>query len=162
MAVLSGAAWLPRPPGMFRACCGHQHIKEYMWPVCGLHMCKIATVNVYTCIHIHTHTCNDLGTSDTYTYIHIHAHTISVMKGFWGAAAAACVSYAQHHLPRSARTGLRTGSSSAHCDWMAHGQCRGAALAPPTRAAPTGAPKRVWERVPDRGIKWQGCCPWQS
>ena len=52
------------------------------------------------------------------------------MKGFWGAAAAARVSYAQYHLPRSARTGLRTGSSSAHCDWMAHGLCRGAALAP--------------------------------
>ena len=86
-------------------------------------------MHMYT--HIHTHTCNDLGTSDTYRYIHIHTHTISVMKGFWGAAAAARVSYAQHHLPRSAWTGLRTGSSSAQCDWMAHGLCRGAALATP-------------------------------
>ena len=32
----------------------------------------------------------------------------------------------------------------------------------PTRAARTGAPKQVWEWVPDRGIKWQGCCPWLS
>ena len=108
-------------------------------------------------MHIHAHIY-----THTYRYIQIHTHTISVMKGFWGAAAAARVSYAQHHLPRSARTGLRTGSSSAHCDWMAHGQCTGAALAPPTRAARTGAPKRVWEWVPDRGIKWRGCCPWLS
>jgi hypothetical protein len=45
---------------------------------------------------------------------------------------------------------------------MTHGRCRGAALTLPTRAARTGAPKWVWERVPDRGIKWQGCCPWLS
>ena len=160
MAVLSGARRLPPPPGVWRACCD------------GISACLGGCIQYiqHTCtyiryiryIHMYTHTCNDLGTSDTYTYIHIHAHTISVMKGFWGAAAAARDSYAQHRLPRSARTGLRTGSSSAHCDWMAHGLCRGAALAPPTRAARTGAPKRVWEWVPDRWIKWQGCCPWLS
>jgi len=33
------------------------------------------TYNTYTCIHIHTHTCNDLGTSDTNRYIHIHTYT---------------------------------------------------------------------------------------
>ena len=100
--------------------------------------------------------------TDTYTYIHIHAQTISVMQGFCGAAAASLDSYSQRHLPRSARTGLRTGSSSAHCDWMAHVLCRGAALAPPTRAARTGAPKRDWEWVPDRGIKAAapGCTEW--
>ena len=164
MAVLSGARWLPPPQGVWRACCDGisaclggciqyiQHTSTYILYIQYMHM--------YT--HIHTHTCNDLGTSDTYRYIHIHTHTISVMKGFWGAAAAARVSYAQHHLPRSARTGLRTGSSSAHCDWMAHGLCRGAALAPPTRAACTGAPKRVWEWVPDRWITWWGCCSWLS
>ena len=112
-------------------------------------------------MHIHTHIY-----TYTYTYIHIHTHTyplkFSVGRGFCAAAAAAHNSYAQRRLPRSARTGLRTGSSSAHCDWRAHGLCRGAALVPPTRAARKGAPKRVWEWVPDRGIKWQGCCPWLS
>ena len=51
-----GPARCPPPLGMFRACCGHQHIKEYMWPVCGLHMC--------TCIHMYTH---------VYTCMPIHA-----------------------------------------------------------------------------------------
>ena len=142
--------------------CWHQRLPGLMHMIHTIHAHTYDTYNTYTCIHIHTHTYNDLGTSDTYRYIHIHTHTISVRRGFCAAAAAARDSYAQRHLPRSARTGLRTGSSSAHCDWMAHGQCRGAALAPPTRAAPTGAPKRVWKWVPDRGIKWQGCCPWLS
>jgi hypothetical protein len=44
-----GPAGCRPPPGMFWACCGHRHIKECMWPVCGLHM--------YTCIHMYTHVC---------------------------------------------------------------------------------------------------------
>ena len=90
------------------------------------------TYNTDTCIHIHTHTCNDLGTSDTYRYIQIHTHTISVMKGFWGAAAAARVSYAQHHLPRSDRTG----SGRDHRVPIAIGGpmgCAGRQLWPPRR-----------------------------
>ena len=66
--------------------------------------------------------------TDTYTYI---PPTISVMKGFWGAAAAARDSYAQRHLPRSALTGLRMGSICNLCAWRAHGLHRGAAFAPP-------------------------------
>ena len=77
------------------------------------------TCNTYTYMYIH---------ANTYTYIHIHAHTISVMKGFWGAAAAARDSYAQRHLPRSARTGLRMGSPCNLCAWRAHGRRRGAAF----------------------------------
>ena len=65
---------------------------------------------------IHTH---------TYTYI---SPTISVMKGFRGAAAAARDSYAQRHLPRSARTGLRMRSPCNRCVWRAHGRRRGAAF----------------------------------
>ena len=137
------------------------HIHAMTWAG-TLDACTACGVWIYIrYMHIHTHIY-------THTYIHIHIHThtyplkFSVRRGFCAAAANARDSYAQRHLPRSARTGLRTGSSSAHCDWMAHGLCRGAALTPPTRAARTGAPKRVWEWVPDRGIKWRGCCPWLS
>jgi hypothetical protein len=59
--------------------------------------------NTYIYMHIHTYTCNDLGQ----------------------------VYYAECYLPRSAQTGLRTGSSSAHCAWRAHELHRGAAFAPP-------------------------------
>ncbi len=41
--------------------------------------------------------------------------------------------YAECYLPRSAQSGLRTGSSSVHCAWRAHGLHRGAAFAPPRR-----------------------------
>ena len=140
------------------------HIHAMTWAGTLTHILHAAcryTLDTCTYMHIYTHTY-----THTYIYIHIHTHTyplkFSVSRGFCAAAANARDSYAQRRLPRSARTGLRTGSSSTHCDWRAHGLCRGAALAPPTRAARTGAPKRVWEWVPDRGIKWRGCCPWLS
>ena len=155
--------------------CIHIYANTYTY---GCDTYKYIQIHTYTYTYIHIHAMTWAGTLthvwyaacrytlDTCTYRHIHTHTyplkFSVRRGFCAAAAAARDSYAQRHLPRSARTGLRTGLSSAHCDWMAHGQCRGAAFAPPTRAACTGAPKRVWERVPDRWIKWRGCCPWLS
>ena len=90
-------------------------------------------------MHIHAHTC-------TYMPIHTHTYTyipptISVTKGFWGAAAAARDSYAQRHLPRSAPTGLRMGSSRSLCAWRAHGRCRGAASPLPDACSAHGRPK---------------------
>ena len=80
--------------------------------------------------------------TDTYTYIHIHAQTISVMQGFCAAAAAARDSYAQRHLPRSARTGLRMGSPCNLCAWRAHGRGRAAASPLPDACSAHGRAKR--------------------
>ncbi len=143
---------------------GHWHIDFvkslglfYMY-VCVCIVCmrcdtrKYIPIHTYTYIYIHIHAMTWAGTlmnTDTYWIMLIHTHTyayipfaISVGRGFWGAASNARDSYAQHYLPRSARTGLRTGSSSAHCACRAHGPRKGAALPPPTRAAREGAPKR--------------------
>ncbi len=57
---------------------------------------------------------------------------------------------------------LGRGSGLARQVPIARGEPMGSAgglLSPPTRAAHTGAPHRVWEWVPDRWIKWRSCCP---
>jgi hypothetical protein len=140
------------PPGMFRACCGHRHINEYMWAVCGLHMytCIHMYANTYIYMHIHTYTCNDLGQvylmntvyrcrytqdtyryipihADTYTYIHIQPPTISAGRDFCGAAAHERDPYAECYLPRSAQDGAQDGLVECPLrvegPWAAQGGC---------------------------------------
>jgi hypothetical protein len=147
-----GPAGCRPPPGMFQACCGHRHINEYMWAVCGLHMytCIHMYANTYIYMHIHTYTCNDLGQvylmntvyrcrytqdtyryipihADTYTYIHIQPPTISAGRDFCGAAAHERDPYAECYLPRSAQDGAQDGLVECPLrvegPWAAQGGC---------------------------------------
>jgi len=108
-------------------------------------------------IHIHVHTCS---------YIHIHTHTYPPQSVAWRGFGVLLLPHATPMRSSTYPDLLGRGSGwdlhAAFARWGPMGGARELLSPSPTRAGRTGAPKLVWAWVPDRWIRWQGCCPWPS
>ena len=116
----------------------------------------IHTIHTHTYTYIHIHT-------DTYRYIQIHTHMHPLKTGLDGGFPAGQRPLATRWRGAIPPDHLGCCSRRDHSMHMAHGRpiggTRDSLCPPPTRAARSGAPKRVRGWVPDGGVKWSGTCP---